>query len=166
MTSLTKLLPDRSVQHCHQRSNPSSKHLSLMCSFIAGVMAWFDSGILSISPSPTFLRERVGDEWLVRLGINVSATRIGNDGYKSPEGNRIQSDAHYFFHRWLWIMYPWIAITASTKPEAVLVAQPTASVIENISSGIQPADMLMNVRDKEMINAKANKLNSVIKSKR
>lgn len=153
---------DRSVQHWHQCSHPLSKHLSLMCSFIADVMAWFDSGIISVSPSPPFLRERVDNEWLAKLGIDASA----NDGFKSPEGKRIQSDAHYFFHRWLWIMFPWIAITSSTEPETVLAApQPTMTADkENFSAVIPPVDMLVSVRDQAMINAKANKLSSAIKS--
>jgi len=161
ISSLTNVLSDRSVQHWHQRNNPSSKHLSLMCIFIADVMAWFDSGIISVSLSPPFLRERVDDEWLAKLGIDASA----NDGFKSPEGKRIQSDAHYFFHRWLWIMFPWIAITSSTEPETVLAApQPTTADKENVSAVIPPVDMLVSVRDQAMINAKANKLSYAIKS--
>ena len=167
ISSLTNVLSDRSVQHWHQRSNPSSKHLSLMCSFIADVMAWFDSGIISVSPSPPFLRERVDDEWLAKLGIDASATTIDTDEYKSPEGKRIQSDASYFFHRWLWIMFPWIAITSSSEPETVVVApEPTADAKENVSVAIQPAGVLVSVRDQAMINAKANKLSSAIKSQK
>lgn len=157
---------NRSVQLWNQRTNPSSKHTSLMCSFIADVMAWFDLGISEITQSPPFLRERVGDEWLLKLGIDFStSSRLGTAvsknataGLRTPD--RLRSEAHYFFNRWIWIQFPWLSLASSSEPEAIVVVQPTANASDDISVA-QPENMIINLRDKAMIHAKEIKLKKI-----
>ena len=161
---------NRSVEQWNQHSKPSSKQTSMMLSFIADVMAWFDVGIWGLAQSPLFLRERVGDEYLLKLGIDASTSRerIGSAGSKTaglrtPGGkisNEIHSEAQYFFNRWIWIQFPWIALkNAAIIPEDNY-HHPKANVTgDNTGGEVQPADYSMNLREKAMIRAKVNDLN-------
>lgn len=162
---------NHSVEQWNQHTKPSSKQISMMLSFIADVMAWFDLGISDLTQSPPFLRERVGDEYLIKLGIDVSTGRErtgsagsknGCAGFRMPGAkisNEIHSEAQYFFNRWIWIQFPWIALKNASNYHHPKANNATG---DNTGGEVQPTDCSMNIREKAMIRAKVTDLSSTL----
>ncbi len=166
---------NRSVQQWVGHANPSSKQLSMMSSFIADVMAWFDSGISDLTQSPPFLRERVGGEYLSKLGIDLSSSKertgtagsnIGTARLRMLGGNgsnEIHSEAQYFFNRWIWIQFPWIGLKNATITNEDNHRHQKANASDNTSAELVAEDSAgMNLREKTMIPAKVTALSSTL----
>jgi len=106
-------------------------------------MQWFDAGMISLGIDlPAFLRERVPDEYLVTLETTQNNHAVGSRSRQSEE-------AQYFFNRWLWIQFPYLALQSKSyemKPQQKIKEKPTTPI--TIRS--QPVEVL-SVRDKAMI---------------
>ncbi|KAL3789640.1 hypothetical protein ACHAW5_002357 [Stephanodiscus triporus] len=166
---------NQSMQQWVGHTNPSSKQLSMMSSFIADVMAWFDSGISDLTQSPPFLRERVGGEYLSKLGIELpsskertgtAGSKTGIAGLRTPGrngSNEIHSEAQYFFNRWIWIQFPWIGLKNATITNEDNHSHPKANASDNTSVElVADTSVGMNLREKTMIRAKATELSSTL----
>jgi len=94
---------------------------------------------------PAFLREKVPDEYLEALDIAQSNHAGGSRSRQSEE-------AQYFFNRWLWIQFPYLALQSKsyeTKPQPKIKEKATTPIL--IRS--QPVEGLssLSVRDKAMV---------------
>jgi len=103
---------------------------------------WFDTGMISLGVDlPAFLRERVPDEYLEALDIAQSNHAGGSRGASR------QSEAQYFFNRWLWIQFPYLALQShDTNPQPRIKQKPTTP----ITTTSRPVEEL-SVRDNAMI---------------
>ena len=117
--------------------------------FISEVMLWFDTGMVSLGIDlPAFLRERVPDENLETLETTQNNNTAGS---RSSRG-QIAEEAQYFFNRWLWIQFPYLALQSKsyeTKPQPKIKEKPSTP----IATTSQPVEDLssLTVRDKAMV---------------
>jgi len=108
-------------------------------------MQWFDTGMISLGIDlPAFLRERVPDEYLETLEKT-------QNNHTSGSRSRQSEVAQYFFNRWLWIQFPYLALQSKsyeTKPQPK-IKEKTATPIPTASQPPEEQSSL-TVRDKAM----------------
>ena len=94
--------------------------------------------------------ERIGSAGSKISGLRTSGGKISNE---------IHSESQYFFNRWIWIQFSWIALkNAAIIPEDNY-HHPKANVTgDNTGGEVQPADYSMNLREKAMLRAKVTDL--------
>ena len=114
--------------------------------FISEVMLWFDQGMISLGVDlPAFLRERVPDEYLETIETTQNNHAVGSR-------NRQSEEAQYFFNRWLWIQFPYLALQSKsyeTKPQPkIKEKQVTQTPIRSQPPEEQSS---LSVRDNSMI---------------
>jgi len=150
---------NRSMQKWCQNSNPPSNQISRMSHFVADVMAWFSKNISSLTRLPPFMRESLEDECLRSIGIDLPLGRERGDSagprmLQNRTPNQMQPEAQYFFNRWVWIQFPWLALKNASTVGQKNVCRPNdqSNILRDESTPSTP-ERSISVRDKAMISA-------------
>eukprot|EP00804_Cyclotella_cryptica_P010642 CCRYP_005465-RA/>CCRYP_005465-RA protein AED:0.33 eAED:-0.26 QI:227/0.33/0.28/0.57/1/1/7/0/2002 len=131
---------NRAIEHWYQNDNPSSSRVSSMAAFLADVMLWYSKNISTLIEMPPFMRTKLDDAQLHKLGIEWETER-SNINTKKVE--KIRPDTDYFFNRWTWIQFPWLALRNTSK---AVVKEITSDGLLSYKNGTMPSRQRAMVR--------------------
>jgi len=104
---------NRAVEKWNAKQKPTSTQLSMMCIFLADVMMWFSNNVSQHADMPPFMRDSLQVDHLLYDDVSDPARVLLS--FPSASVNQTQSVQHYFYYRWLWCNWPWIALRVASK---------------------------------------------------
>ena len=144
---------NKSIHQWATQATPPAKHISLMSKFISDVMQWFDDGISSLGfELPPFLRERLPNEYLQSMGVDLTPReRSGMTGSPAKHNSQIESESRYYFMRWIWIQFPWIALAQTQQSNSSLTSEGKRHIFPSATNTSRSHTVELSVRDKAML---------------
>ncbi len=103
---------NRAIERWTQKTNPSSSQIATMTEFIANVMLWFSNKIAKSISVPPFMRGSLDG---IKKLDNSSGTCFYSEAFGGRLIHQMHSESHYFFNRWVWIQFPWLALMSASK---------------------------------------------------
>lgn len=115
------------------KQKPTSTQISMMTVFLGGVMRWFSKKVSEHSEMPPFMRDHIQ--------VDVSGVLLSTAPAMMERQRQSQSAEHYYYHRWLWCNWPWIALRlASQNLQDKL---PTSSNVPAVKRGCEDDDIAL-----------------------
>eukprot|EP00985_Skeletonema_marinoi_P027351 scaffold22337_cov80-Skeletonema_marinoi.AAC.1 len=112
-----------------QNPHPTSTQISMMTVFLGDVILWFSKMASQHSEMPPFMRDNIQVNHLLPdpTGVLLSTT-------STTTARQTQSADQYFYHRWLWCNWPWIALRVASKSlkEAAAAVNRTSSTVSSV----------------------------------
>eukprot|EP00985_Skeletonema_marinoi_P009151 scaffold4230_cov87-Skeletonema_marinoi.AAC.1 len=111
-----------------QNPHPTSTQISMMTVFLGDVILWFSKMASQHSEMPPFMRDNIQVNHLLPdpTGVLLSTT-------STTTARQTQSAEQYFYHRWLWCNWPWIALRVASKSlKEAAAADRTSSTVSSV----------------------------------
>ena len=111
-----------------QNPHPTSTQISMMTVFLGDVILWFSKMASQHSEMPPFMRDNIQVNHLLPdpTGVLLSTA-------STATARQAQSAEQYFYHRWLWCNWPWIALRVASKS-----LKEAAAALDHTSSTVSP----------------------------
>eukprot|EP00985_Skeletonema_marinoi_P003998 scaffold1744_cov77-Skeletonema_marinoi.AAC.1 len=111
-----------------QNPHPTSTQISMMTVFLGDVILWFSKMASQHSEMPPFMRDNIHVNHLLPdpTGVLLSTA-------STTTARQTQSADQYFYHRWLWCNWPWIALRVASKSlKEAAAADRTSSTVSSM----------------------------------
>ena len=105
---------NRSAEKWTKKIKPTSTQMSMMCMFLAEVMKWISINVSQHADMPLFMRDDVKVDHLL-YGIVDDPAQVLLSSASATTTHQTQSKQLYFYYRWLWCNWPWIALRVASK---------------------------------------------------
>ena len=92
------------AQKWYKKCKPTSTQMSMMATFLGGVINWFGKKFAEHSEMPRFMRDKIQVDHLLQDDVSDQTRVLQSFATASKDGQ------HYFYIRWLWCNWPWIAL--------------------------------------------------------
>mmetsp|Transcript_3759 Transcript_3759/g.6278 ORF Transcript_3759/g.6278 Transcript_3759/m.6278 type:complete len:847 (+) Transcript_3759:1118-3658(+) len=116
-------MQNRAIQKWTVKAKPTSTQISMMAVFLGDVMLWFSQKAAQHSEMPPFTRD-----------LDIPTGMLPSPASKTTT-QQTQSGENYYYQRWLWCNWPFIALRVASKGLAEAVAteptSPGASAVKN-----------------------------------
>jgi len=123
---------NEALQKWTVKQKPTSTQISMMTVFLGDVMRWFSKKASEYYEMPQFMRDNIQVNHLL---LSDPAGVLLSTASATLESQR-QSAEHYYYHRWLWCNWPWIALrAASQKLQDEAAADPTSFNVSAVKKG-------------------------------
>lgn len=129
-----------SLQKWTVKQKPTSTQISMMTVFLGDVMRWFSKKASEHSEMPPFMRDNIQVNHLLPDVSDPAGVLLSTAPATMERQRQSQSAEHYYYHRWLWCNWPWIALRSASQN---LQDLPTSFNVPAVKKGGEDDDIAL-----------------------